>query len=158
MTRSITGLVLAGALVLVSCGGDDDAGPVEAAPAAQADDRGAGDVTAGGSDAPDYGLVTPTEASMLAGDPGITVIDVRTPEEYAEGHLADADLLIDFYEGTFADEIAALDPDGEYLIYCRSGNRSGQTYELMRQLGFEQVYDLDGGVVAHTAAGLPLSK
>ena len=55
----------------------------------------------------------------------------RGDEENAE--------LIDFYTDTFADEIASLDPDGEYLIYCRSGNRSGQTNALMQQLGFEQV-------------------
>ncbi len=65
--------------------------------------------------------------------------------------------MIDFYEPGFADEIAALDPEGEYLLYCRSGNRSGQTAALMAELGFEQVWDLDGGVIAYGAAGLDLT-
>ena len=76
------------------------------------------------------------EAAALAELSNITVIDVRTPEEYAEGHI-DGAQLIDFYSDTFGDDIAALDPDGEFLVYCRSGHRSGQAVGLMRELGFD---------------------
>lgn len=55
-------------------------------------------------------------------------------------------------------EKGALDPDDTYLLYCRSGNRSGQTAALMQQLGFENVYDMDGGVVAYGEQGLPLVR
>ena len=55
-------------------------------------------------------------------------------------------------------ELAELDPDETYLVYCRSGNRSGQTTALLDELGFEQVYDLDGGVLAWQSAGLPLVR
>ena len=130
--------------VLSSCGGDEP--ELAAAPDACVADPAL----------PAPGLVSPTAASDLACDERITVIDVRTPEEYDAGHLAETDMLIDFYSDTFADEIAALDRDGEYLIYCRSGNRSGQTAALMEQLGFEQVWDLDGGVNAWAADGLAL--
>jgi rhodanese-related sulfurtransferase len=82
---------------------------------------------------------------------------VRTPDEFAAGYI-DGATLIDFYEPDFADAIAALDRDGEYLLYCRSGSRSGQASALMAELGFDQVYDLDGGMVAYEAAGLVVTK
>jgi rhodanese-related sulfurtransferase len=135
------------ALALTACGGGDPAEPV--AEAAPADVAGSAD-----GDVP-FGLVSPQTAAGLAADTDITVIDVRTPEEYGGGHL-DGATMVDFYADTFADEIAGLDRDGTYLIYCRSGNRSGQTSALMEQLGFEQVYDLDGGVIAWSGAGLTL--
>ena len=98
-----------------------------------------------------------TAAGILADAPDdLVVLDVRTPEEYAEGHVADA-TLIDFYEPDFADRIAELDPDVPYVVICRSGNRSSQAVALMRDLGFGDVTDVDGGIVAWTAAGLPLA-
>jgi rhodanese-related sulfurtransferase len=133
-----------GLFVLASCGGDEaTADPV---PAATASDTGA---------RPAHGLVTAEQASVLATDPGVTVIDVRTPEEYAEGHL-DGAVLVDFSAPTFADEIARLDPTQPYLVYCRSGNRSGQAVAAMQQLGFGSLWDMDGGVIAWTAAGFEL--
>lgn len=140
-----TGIMVGVAFGLVACGG----GSSEAVPTAAT----AAPVTAEVRPV-EYGLVTPQQAALLARD-GSTVIDVRTPEEFAEGHIEGA-TLIDFYSATFSDDIAALDPGAEYLVYCRSGNRSGQAVSLMRSLGITQVYDLDGGVIAYGAAGLPL--
>lgn len=102
--------------------------------------------TAAVGNAPEYGSVDAAEAAALAAR-GVTVIDVRTPEEFAEGHVDGAE-LIDFYEPTFAERIAELDRSREYLVYCRSGNRSGQAVELMEQLGFGQVWELEGGVLS----------
>jgi rhodanese-related sulfurtransferase len=85
------------------------------------------------------------------------VLDVRTPEEYAEGHVAGA-TLIDFSAPDFADRIGELDPAVTYVDYCRSGNRSGQSTALMAQQGFTSVNDVDGGVLAWEAAGLPLER
>jgi len=95
---------------------------------------------------PAYGSIDAAQVAALSAD-GVTVIDVRTPEEYAEGHVEGAE-LIDFYEPTFAERIAELDRDREYIVYCRSGNRSGQAVDLMEQLGFGRVWELDGGVLA----------
>jgi rhodanese-related sulfurtransferase len=102
-------------------------------------------------------LVTPAEAvEIQANDPaGLIVLDVRTPQEFAEGHLENA-TMIDFYEPDFASQLADLDPTQPYLLYCRSGNRSGQTLTLMKDLGFTNVAEIDGGTNAWTAAGLPL--
>ena len=149
--RLVAAAVVASAL-LAGCGGGtgDDSEPIaEAAggPAGQAVEQ---EVSA----RPAYGLVSPAQAAELATG-GVTVIDVRTPEEYAEGHI-DGALLIDLSSDTFSDEIAELDRDEEYLVYCRSDNRSGQAVAIMRDLGFERLWDLDGGTVAYAAAGLPL--
>jgi rhodanese-related sulfurtransferase len=146
---------------LAGCGGGDAEPDVADAADAPADVADGEDDAGGATDAaetatPDYGLVTPDQAAELAAS-GVTVIDVRTPEEYAEGHLEGA-RLIDFSAPTFADDVATLDPDGEYLVYCRSGNRSGQAVEVMAQLGFDQVWDMDGGVIAYAQAGLPLVR
>jgi phage shock protein E len=100
-------------------------------------------------------LVSATEGASLQADPpdDLVILDVRTPEEFAEGHL-DGAVMIDFYEADFADRLGELDPEVPYLLYCRSGNRSGQTTVIMRDLGFTDVANVDGGIVAWSGAGL----
>ena len=102
-------------------------------------------------------LVSATEGASLQSDPldDLVILDVRTPEEFAEGHL-DGAVMIDFYEADFADRLGELDPEVPYLLYCRSGNRSGQTTAIMGDLGFTDVADVDGGIVAWSGAGLPV--
>lgn len=92
-------------------------------------------------------------AATLTG--GRVVLDVRTPDEYAAGHLAGAK-EIDFYAASFKAELGKLDKATPYLVYCHSGNRSGQASELMKQLGFTDVVDVQGGITAWTAAGLSI--
>lgn len=83
------------------------------------------------------------------------VLDVRTPGEYAGGHLEGAELL-DLNSGEFAAALPSLDPEAEYVVYCRSGNRSGHAVAMMEQAGFANVTDL--GAVRNAAAvtGLPI--
>jgi protein-disulfide isomerase/rhodanese-related sulfurtransferase len=105
--------------------------------------------------------LSPDEAADLLADapPGLQVVDVRTPEEIAEGTVTARDELteLDFYEETFAQDLLdTLDRDEPVLVYCRTGNRSGQTAQFLAQQGYE-VYDLDGGITAWEQAGLPLS-
>ena len=69
------------------------------------------------------------------------IIDVRTPEEFAAGHLEGA-MLIDIKDASFDSKIAALDPDAAYIVYCRSGNRSAQAVERMRGAGIDDITDL----------------
>lgn len=99
-------------------------------------------------------LASPQEAQALIADGDVKLLDVRTPEEFAAGHLAGAE-NIDFYDSDFADQIDALGKGAKYVVYCRSGNRSGQATELMAQKGFTTVTDVDGGIVAWEGAGLP---
>lgn len=104
-------------------------------------------------------LVDVDGAKQLLADPpeGLVVLDVRTREEFDEGHLPGAS-QIDFYADDFVEQIQGLDRDVPYFVYCRSGGRSGKTAELMGQLGFGHVTDLDGGVLAWTEAGEPLDS
>ena len=100
-------------------------------------------------------LVDVAKGVALAADPSVVVIDVRTPAEFAEGHIARAQ-VVDVSAADFADQIATFDPSATYLVYCHSGNRSGQAAAIMATLGFSSVYDLDGGIIAWQGAGAPL--
>lgn len=102
-------------------------------------------------------LVSATQGAAIQAQPpeDLVILDVRTPEEFAEGHL-DGAVLVDFYDADFAEQIGELDPNVPYLMYCRSGNRSGQTATIMEQLGFTDVADVDGGILSWADAGLPL--
>ena len=82
------------------------------------------------------------------------VVDVRTPAEYAEGHLEGA-VNIDLQDSGFEEAITALDDDGQYVVYCRSGNRSAQAASLMEAEGLD-VIDAGGVDEAADATGLPI--
>jgi len=148
--KRIAPLVVVAALFAVSCGGGggDDEGADFSGPEPSAETQ----TTQGG-----LVRVSPTVAAATVEDPpdDLVILDVRTPEEFAEGHIDDA-IMIDFYNDDFADQLAGLDPEVPYVLYCRSGNRSGQTLAIMEQLGFTSVQDVDGGAIAWQEAGLPL--
>lgn len=139
-------------LVAASCGSDEPA-----ADSATPDTSVVQDVDAGAVEG--IATISPLDAAAITDDPpaDLVVLDVRTPEEYAEGHL-DGAVLVDFYDADFAEQLGALDPDVPYLVYCRSGNRSGQTLAIMDELGFESAVDVDGGILAWADAGLPVSS
>jgi rhodanese-related sulfurtransferase len=80
-------------------------------------------------------------SAEAARDMDVVLIDVRTPEEFAGGHIADAQLL-DIQSPDFATGVAELDPDRTYLVYCRSGNRSAAAAQQMTEAGLRV---LDGG-------------
>ncbi|GGK73104.1 rhodanese-like domain-containing protein [Ornithinimicrobium pekingense] len=86
--------------------------------------------------------------------PGTVVLDVRTPAEFAEGHLEGAQNL-DASSPGFTATLELLDPDDTYAVYCRSGSRSAAAMQQMLDRGFTAVYHLDGGIGAWTAAGRP---
>ena len=104
----------------------------------------------GGSDA--VTAVTPADAIAVLAEPGVTVLDVRTPAEFDSGHLAGA-VNIDIEGGAFEQQVADLPQDATYVVYCRSGNRSGTATKQLADLGFTDVYDVEGGIVAWQAAG-----
>ena len=87
--------------------------------------------------------------------PDAVVVDVRTPQEFAEGHLEGA-LNIDLGSGAFEQQLGALPADGSYVVYCRSGNRSAQAVEIMTKLGFGPGTDAGGLQAAAQATGLAI--
>lgn len=105
--------------------------------------------------------ITPPEAFTLIQDnqnnPDFVILDVRTPEEFADGHIENA-INLDYYSETFRDELNKLDEGKKYLIYCRSGNRSGKALNIMQELNFREVYNMSGGILEWQAEGLPLTK
>lgn len=105
--------------------------------------------------------ITPQEAQALlqanASDPNFVLLDIRTPAEFAQGHLEKA-INIDFYANNFAQQLGQLDKGKKYLMYCRSGNRSGKALSLMQQLQFSQVYNMTGGIAQWQAKGFPVVK
>ena len=96
-----------------------------------------------------------SEFSQKISEPGVIIVDVRTPEEFASGHIEGA-LNIDFNSGNFENEITRLNPSETYAVYCRSGSRSGQAASIMHKAGFHDVSNLNGGVIDWTNDGLPL--
>ena len=80
------------------------------------------------------------------------IIDVRTPEEFSEGHIAGA-TNVDFRSDAFSDEINKFDKDKEYVVYCRSGNRSRGALEVMTEQGFTLIHHLSSGIIGWTDAG-----
>ena len=104
------------------------------------------------------GRITVDEARRMIEErsEGVVVLDVRTPAEFASGHIEGA-LNIDFYSKDFKDRLATLDKDKTYIVHCRSGARSARAWKIMRSLGFDEVYDM-GGIVEWAKKGYPLVK
>lgn len=98
-----------------------------------------------------------TARQVLAAPPaGLLVLDIRTPGEFRDGHLPGARNL-DFFAPGFRQELERLArEDRPILLYCRSGNRSGQAMALLRQWGRDDVLHLADGFRAWRAAGLPV--
>jgi len=88
-------------------------------------------------------------------NPDFMVLDVRTPEEYTGGHLEHA-VNIDYYSSNYRSVLGELDKAKTYLIYCRSGNRSGKSLSIMEELGFKRVYDIAGGLVQWKREAYPV--
>jgi len=99
------------------------------------------------------------EAVKLLGDKSAqtTVLDVRTPQEFAEGHVPGA-INIDFLAPDFQQKVSALDKSKSYLVHCQSGGRSGKSLEVFKKLGFTGIIHLDGGFSEWTEAGGPEEK
>ncbi|TDU40487.1 rhodanese-related sulfurtransferase [Gelidibacter sediminis] len=89
-------------------------------------------------------VLTATEFKTAISKKKVQLVDVRTPDEYAEGHIENA-VNIDYYRDDFSSAFNNLDKDKPIYIYCRSGNRSGKAAIILSDLGFKEIYDLKGG-------------
>ena len=129
MRSRITLLVILFAFLVAACGGDTASASVELVPAR---------VAASAIEATD-----------------VVVLDIRTPEEFQGGHIEGA-INIDFYATDFADQLAQLDRGTEYVMYCRSGNRSAEAAKIMKDLEFAAVDEIDGGILSWVGSGFPI--
>lgn len=92
--------------------------------------------------------VNTQEFIALAATDSVKVIDVRTAGEVAEGYISETDYFFDVNGGDFVANLANLDKNGTYIVYCRSGIRSSNAAKIMKDQGFTKVYDLTGGITS----------
>ena len=89
-------------------------------------------------------LIAPADLNKANKD--ILLIDVRTPGEYASGHIENS-VNIDFRAGNFKELLGELDTNQEVYVYCKMGGRSGSAAKIMEEMGFKKIYDLKGGIM-----------
>ena len=97
-----------------------------------------------------------TFAEALSKTPDALVLDVRTPEEFAGGHLNKA-VNVDWNGDGFEAWSKKIDKEANIFVYCLSGGRSGSAAAALRQAGFKHVTEMEGGIMKWKSAGLPLS-
>ncbi len=102
--------------------------------------------------------ISPEDFAQKSASGEYTVIDVRTPQEYAQARITDNALNIDINGDDFARRMVALPKDKKYLVYCRSGNRSAKAVAFMKKHGFNHVEELIGGINAWQAAGYAVTS
>lgn len=90
--------------------------------------------------------ISSDEMKSMADDTAFVIIDVRTPAEWSNGYIPGTDKFIDYNAGDFEVQIKELDNSKNYIIYCRSGNRSSKACEIMNKSGFTNLYNLSGGI------------
>lgn len=132
-------LVLGAALALAACGGAETAAPV-------VEEVDLSTLAAS---------IDVDTANALQGNPNVFMLDVREPDEYAAGHIPGITLIP---MGEVADRLSEIPTDQEVIVTCRSGNRSGQVVDFLREQGFTNVHNMEGGIVAWEAAGYPVEQ
>ena len=101
--------------------------------------------------------ISAEEMKKIISEKQVIILDVRTLEEFKEGHIEKA-INIDFYSENFENNLNKLDKTKKYIIYCRSGNRSGTALKIMEDLKFMEVYNVLGGIGSISKIGFPLVK
>lgn len=89
--------------------------------------------------------------------PEVQLVDVRTPEEFSEGHLENA-INIDVTADDFDAKVASLDKEKPVMVYCKSGGRSAKASARLKELGFKTITDLEGGITNWKSENKPVVK
>lgn len=85
------------------------------------------------------------------------IIDIRTPQEFSQGHIEGA-ININYYDHSFMEQIGKYDKSKPIFLYCRSGNRTSSAAAKIAKVGFEEVYDLQGGIMSWSRENLEIIK
>jgi rhodanese-related sulfurtransferase len=108
---------------------------------------------------PSFTAMAPREAldyiRLNRNNPNFVLLDVRTPEEFEEAHIEGA-ININYHAQDFVDELKKLNRNKTYLVYCRTGNRSGDTLNIMKKLEFKEVYRIEGDIIRWKKEKLPV--
>jgi rhodanese-related sulfurtransferase len=148
-TSVVFGLLIVIAVAVSGCGAPASpaAAPVAAAPAAAASQ----------SDAAALNLPLTIDAktvNSLRGNPDVVLIDVREDYEFAAGHIPEATLIP---LGQLGSRLNEIPKDKTVVAVCRSGNRSGQATQLLRQAGFD-AHNMAGGMISWEQAGFDIQR
>ncbi|MDZ4846041.1 MAG: thioredoxin domain-containing protein [Chitinophagales bacterium] len=100
-------------------------------------------------------LDAPVFRDKITATSNAVLLDVRTPDEYEQGHIEGAKNL-DYRSSAFQTELGMLDKSKPYFVYCLSGGRSAGAADYMRNNGFKVVYDLKGGMLSWQKNNLPV--
>lgn len=95
--------------------------------------------------------------SEIVKDKDLQLVDVRTAKEVMTGKIEGA-INVDYFGENFKNEIAKLDKEKAIAVYCRSGNRSGRATNILKDLGFTKIYNLNGGMKAWKSSKMPVVK
>jgi rhodanese-related sulfurtransferase len=95
-------------------------------------------------------ILKQNDFEQLSNKENVVVVDVRTPREVSAGYISEADYFIDINGSNFEAEVAKLDKEKTYIMYCRSGARSGRAASYLINAGFSDVYNLEGGILNYT--------
>jgi len=110
------------------------------------------------SDAQLSKVITVEEAyQLLNSDDDIQLVDVRTPEEYEEKHIPYSQNIC-VTDDNFEELASKLDKNRPIYVYCRSGKRSAEAAQILRKMGFKEVYDMEGGIIRWEEYGYELNN
>jgi rhodanese-related sulfurtransferase len=98
-----------------------------------------------------------TSIQKNSGNANFVLLDVRTADEFNSGHLAGA-INLDYYAADFKANIAKLDKNKQYLVYCRTGIRGAASVQIMLDLGFTKAQNMAGGITEWTQEGYAVVK
>ena len=144
LSQRLPALLLLAAVALAGCSPD---------PEAAAANRDSSVSTGSGSPI----RVSTADFTSVIANPDVQIIDVRTPEEFAEGHIPGA-VNMPVQAPDFTAQVAELDPNGTYAVYCRSGNRSQPAVAAMERAGITKIYELASGTIGWTSDGRSLTR
>lgn len=102
-------------------------------------------------------LVDTNQFETKMNEPTSQIVDVRTPGEFASGHIAKA-VNMDVTSSDFESQIASLDKEKPVMVYCKMGGRSAKAAGILKENGFKNVYDLDGGIMSWNNANKPIEN
>lgn len=100
-------------------------------------------------------IMDPSEFKEYIQGASVALLDVRSPQEYASGHISGA-LNMNMYSSSFMEEVKKLDRVRKYALYCQSGGRSSMALKFMQSLGFVDVVHMDGGISAWESSNFPI--
>lgn len=110
------------------------------------------------STAQEINVITPQEVyNAVFNTEGTQLVDVRTKEEFGEGHIKAAQNIC-VTDSDFKEKVAKLDKEKPVYVYCRSGKRSARAASILKEMGFKEIYDMDGGFVNWESQGLQSEK